>query len=358
MPAVADRVPWRALDDGVYVRLLGRLADDAGVDRLLDRCARDAAWALSGRGLVEETPHAAEALGRLVAREQPAGPDSADFISGLIKAVGWLPAEDAVPSLVRLAAQSSGLTSRSMPLARSAIRVLGTVPGELVPPALHRLASESPLAPLRRAAYSELKRRLKTLDDAPEWTVGTFGLDADSRIRLAVGRDHVAVVQVKPGGRVQIRYHDGAGRALSGKPTAATLDADAMRDAATLVDQLRAAVRAARTRLESAQKELREIPASDWLEHYMAHPVTGPLARTLLWDLHDGESGWRIGLPRQVEGRWCLITADTERMVPGDDALLRVAVPRRLPADQARAWTRLLARYKVKPVLEQIVPRS
>jgi hypothetical protein len=61
-----------------------------------------------------------------------------------------------------------------------------------------------------------------------------------------------------------------------------------------------------------------------------------------------------MGLPRQVEGNWGLITADTERIVPRDGDVLRVVAPVRLPAAQTRAWTRLLAKAKVKPVLTQI----
>ncbi|WP_370378480.1 DUF4132 domain-containing protein [Catenulispora sp. GAS73] len=360
-----DRIPWRGLDGGVYPRLLGPLADDPGVGALLDHCE------LGSRGrpgiaqsLVGQAPRAGEALGRLVGREQPAGLRSAEFVAGVIRVLPLLPAEEAVPLLVRLAAQESGLTAESMPSARAAIRALASVPGELVPPALHRLASESPLAALRKAAYAELKRRLRTLSDAPEWTVDTFGLDGDSRLRMAVGPDHVAVVRVELGGRVKVGYHESrgrasaGGRALAGKPTASTVDQDTLRDVTELAAKLRAAVRAARTRLESAQKERREIPTADWIEHYITHPVTGTLAKTLLWETRDGDAddgaGWRMGLPRQVEGRWGLVTENTERILLGDGDVLRVAAPMRLPAARARAWERLLAKAKVEPALKQI----
>jgi hypothetical protein len=364
-----DRVPWRHLDDGVYPRLLAPLADDRGVGELLDHCELSSQWQPgTANSLVGQAPRAGEALSRLVGMEQPAGPESGEFVGGVIRALALLPAEEAVPLLVRLAAQKSGLTAESMPSARAAIRALATVPGELVPSALHQLASESPLAALRKAAYAELKRRLRTLSDAPEWTVETFGLDGDSRLRTAVGPDHVAVVRVELGGRVRVGYHESHGRAsadgraLAGKPTASTVDQDAMRDVTELAAKLRTAVRAARTRLESAQKEHREIPTADWIEHYITHPVTGTLARTLLWETRDADAGegagdgavWRMGLPRRVEGRWGLVTEDTERIVPGDGDVLRVAAPIRLPAARARAWERLLAKAKVEPALKQI----
>jgi hypothetical protein len=79
---------------GGYVRLLGPHADDASVDRLPDRCARDTTWPRVARRLVEEALRAAEALGRLTAKEQPA--ESAEFIGGVIKALALLPAEEAV----------------------------------------------------------------------------------------------------------------------------------------------------------------------------------------------------------------------------------------------------------------------
>ena len=364
-PPAPDRIPWRGLDRGVYVRLLGPLADDPGVGALLDHCELGSLGPPGiAKSLVGQAPRAGEALGRLVGREQPAALRSAEFVAGVIRVLPLLPAEEAVPLLARLAAQESGLTAESMPAARAAIRALATVPGELVPPALHRLASESPLAAIRKAAYAELKRRLRTLSDAPEWTVDTFGLDGDSRLRMAVGPDHVAVVRIELGGRVKVGYHESRGRAsadgraLAGKPTAATVDQNALQDVTDLAAKLRAAVRAARTRLESAQKERREIPTADWTEHYITHPVTGTLARTLLWETRAGDAddgtAWRTGLPRQVEGRWGLITETTERIVPGDGDVLRVAAPLRLTAAQARAWERLLAKAKVEPALKQI----
>ncbi len=359
-PEASDRVPWRELEVGRYARLLGPLADDPGVGDLLDHCELGSQWqpALARRQV--QAPQAGAALHRLAGKEHAAWPESAEFVAGVIRAMALLPAEEAVPLLVRLATQESGLTTWSTPLARAAVRALGTVPGELVPPALHRLASEAPLAAVRKAAYAELKRRLRTLSDAPEWSVDTFGLDRDSRRRITLGPDHVAVVRVEAGGRVKVGYHEsrgrasGDGRALAGKPTAATVDQGALGEVTELAAKLRTAVRAARTRLESAQKEHREIPTDDWIEHYITHPVTGPLARTLLWELSDGDE-WRPGLPRLVEDRWCLVTPDGERRVPEDGDLLRVAAPMRLPTPQARGWARLMAKSKAEPVLKQIL---
>jgi hypothetical protein len=344
------------------VRLLGSHAEDDGVSALLTHCESGSQGdAATARALVARAPRAGDALNRLVGKEGPAGTVSAEFVGGVIRVLPLLPAEETVPMLVRLAGQKSGLTVASMPLARAAIRALATVPGELVPPALHRLASEARLAALRRAAYAELKRRLTTLSDAPEWTADTFGLDGTGRVRIPVGPGHVAVVRLETGGRVDVRYYERTGpeavdgRPLTGKPTAATVDQDAVRSVSELASELRTAVNAARTRLESAQRERREIPVGDWLEHYIGHPVTGRLSRTLLWEMRaEGGEEWRTGLPRQVEGHWGLITVDTERIVPAGGDLLRVVGLVRLPAAQARAWARLLAKAKVKPVLKQI----
>ncbi|GAA1970513.1 DUF4132 domain-containing protein [Catenulispora subtropica] len=345
--------PWRELDGGVYVLLLGSLAADPGVDRILDRCAQGATWPHRERWPVDEAPEASETLRRLVAKEDPAGPEAGVFVGGIINALASLPPADAVPHLVRLADQKSGLTAGSVPAARAAIRALGMVSGELVPPALHRLASESPRAVLRKAAYTELKRRLRTLSDAPEWTADAFGLDADSRTRITVGRDHTAEVEVRPGGRVQVVYRDATGRALAGKPTAATLDPAAMSSVADLANNLRRAVRAAKTRLATAQQEGREIPVTDWEEHYIAHPIMGPLARTLLWEVRRDQE-WRAGLPRLVEARWSLVAPGRVRLVLGDGDVLRVVAPFSLTGPDAKHWSKALGRAKVHPVFPQI----
>ncbi|MEY9925480.1 hypothetical protein ABH926_000100 [Catenulispora sp. GP43] len=377
IPAPAqDRIPWRHLEAGAYERLLGSLADDADVSALLDYCERSSQWdEAAACRLVDRAPHAGLALSRLVDKEGPARPESTEFISGLIKALPLLRAEDAVPLLVRLAAQQSRLTTGSMPTARAAIRALAAVDGELVPPALHRLAAEARLAALRKAAYAELKRRLRTLANAPEWTVSTYGLDAAGRVRVAVGPGHVAVVRLQTGGQVTVRYHERSGpeaaegRPLTGRPTAATVEQDTLREVSELAAELRTAVRAARTRLASAQKERREIPLEDWLEHYITHPVTGSLGRTLLWEVRSkaaaGESGtytgagtgWRMGLPKKSGRRWALATETTELIVPGDDDVLRIAVPGRLPPAQLRAWTRVLAKAGAESALKQLKPR-
>lgn len=359
-----DRVPWRLLENGAYERVLGSLADDPGVSALLDYCERSSQWDdATARALVAAAPRAGLAFNRLAGKEKPAWwwQPSAELASGLIKAAPLLPAEEAVPLLVRLGLQQSRLTSGSMPMARAAIRALAAVPGELVPPALHQLAAEARLAALRRAAYAELKRRLSTLADAPEWTASTFGLDDTSRVRIPIGPEHIAIVRVETGGRVNVRYFERSGpealegRPLTGRPTAATVEQDALRGVSELAGELRTAVGAARTRLQSAQKEHREIPVEDWLEHYIEHPVTGRLSRTLLWEVRAaGGEEWRMGLPRQVEGHWGLITADTGRIVPRDGDVLRIVAPVRLPPGQTRAVARLLAKAKVKPVLKQL----
>lgn len=56
--AAADVIPWRDLDGGVYVRLLGPLAADPDVGRLLDRCERDN-LAPHDRAFVDGIPHRA-----------------------------------------------------------------------------------------------------------------------------------------------------------------------------------------------------------------------------------------------------------------------------------------------------------
>ncbi|NUP53652.1 MAG: DUF4132 domain-containing protein [Catenulispora sp.] len=348
-----DAIPWRNLDGGAYVRLLGPLAADPDVGRLLDRCARDDDTPYD-RAFVDAVPRAAEALRRLVAKEHPAGEDAHRFVGGVLNALARLPPEEAVPLLTRAAEQKSGLTAGSLPLTRRAIRALAEVPGELVPPALHRLASESPRAEVRKAAYARLRQRLVTLSLAPEWTVERFRLDASSSTRIAVGPHHTAVVAVTSGGRVKVTYHNKYGKALAGKPTAPTVRPAAMAEVAELADALRTAVRAARTRLESAQRDDREIPTADWLTHYVDHPVTGRVARAVLWELRHGDGEWQTGLPRRIEKRWSLITLDRERLVPEDGDVLRVLHPRRLGTEDAAAWRRFLGQARIHPALPQL----
>ena len=127
---VPDRVAWRHLENGAYARLLGPLADDESISALLDHCMLGSQpEAATARALVDRAPRAGDALRLLVGKEDRAWTTSAGFVAGVIGAVSALPAEEAVPLLVRLAGQKSGLTAGSMPAARAAIRALATVPG-------------------------------------------------------------------------------------------------------------------------------------------------------------------------------------------------------------------------------------
>ena len=64
--------------------------------------------------------------------------------------------------------------------------------------------------------------------------------------------------------------------------------------------------------------------SDDWERYYIDHPVTGTLARSLLWEASaDGGEQWIAGLPERTAGGWALAGADGTA-APGDGRL-RVA---------------------------------
>jgi hypothetical protein len=128
-----------------------------------------------------------------------------------------------------------------------------------------------------------------------------------------------------------------------------TLQAAAYRGIHT--PQLRAAVKEVkdalageRARLESLLADDRRWDAAQWHEPYLAHPVTGPLARRLLWTIEDATAA-ATGLP----GDGKLVTLDGERDIP-PAATVRLWHPARAATGQVRGWRdRLVGDGLVQP---------
>lgn len=357
---------WRTAEGGAIKRALGPLAAEPSVAALLDFCVADSplsqrAWTAQASELVGSARAAtAEALRRIAVREQLAA-GSEYFTVNCVKALALLDAETAVPLLVRLADQHGRdrLPRHHEVVARGAIRALGRVGGEQALAPLRRIKGHSPLASLRKAADAELGKVLRSAglshEDVPEWRAETFELNANSERRISLRSGYSANVRIVPGGKVRADYIAPNGRLLTGKLSALDIPAD-LAAVADLVHRIRAAVRAERTRLATLLRDQRPLDTAVWLDFYLDHPVTGPLARTLIWEISadDGET-WTAGIPFRTDPDqpWRLRTEDTGyREIPAEGSV-RAMRPLRATSREGKAWAARLRRWEINQAVAQ-----
>jgi hypothetical protein len=363
-------VYWRDLQRGAIVRRLGALADDVGVSALLDHCGRTydltrKEWAAECPRLCAATPHATQALQLIAEREEqlPAGstPETEDFVIGVVRMLPFLGADVAVPLLVRMADQNgrAKLSPGHERVARAAVRALGGIGGELALPPLRRIKAESPLSSLRKAASSELDKVLQNRGlnraEVPEWLAATFELNADGERLIALRAGYSARIRVRPGGRVQIDYRNPAGQWLATKPSARTIGLGT-EPVTRLADGIRAVVRAEKHRLKQILDDGREIDVATWQAHYLDHPVTGQLARTLIWQQTAYSGGdWETGVPTRdaADGSWHLRTGLDDRVALDEAGRVRLLRPLKATSREGKAWIVRLRRWKLEQAVSQ-----
>lgn len=178
-----------------------------------------------------------------------------------------------------------------------------------------------------------------------ERVIPTAGLDSGSERHLALTPDTTARVRITMDCRVVTEWHRGEGW-LSRVP--AGVDPKQYPELRAAVKEVKDALAGERVRLESLLADDRRWDAAEWHGLYLAHPVTGPLARRLLWTIED--SAWTAtGLPG---GDGKLVTLDGERDVP-PGATVRLWHPARAATAQVRGWRDRLVRDELVQPFKQ-----
>lgn len=196
-------------------------------------------------------------------------------------------------------------------VANAAVRALSRRPGPLPVSTLTRLA----VTVRNRALRTRLESALDGLGALRGWAPGEVlelavnrhGLGPDGRRVERVG-PYDAVVEVAAGrGRLSFVRDD---RPLKGVPAAVKeAHPDRLRELRHLVKEVNATLVTERRRVEELLAQDRDWAYPDWVERYLAHPVTGWFGRALIWQTRvDGE--WRGGLPRLGPEGWTLVGPD------------------------------------------------
>jgi hypothetical protein len=113
-------------------------------------------------------------------------------------------------------------------------------------------------------------------------------------------------------------------------------------------------VAAERRRLESLLACELTWEVGDWRERYLGHPLTGALARLLVWQVQRPGGGWRSGMPVPVDGAWRLEGPAGEPVRLGDAGWrVRLWHPLLAPAGEAQAWRDVIAARRIRQPFEQ-----
>lgn len=203
----------------------------------------------------------------------------------------------------------AGTGPRNPKVANAAVLALSRGEGEAALAELARLAS--------RVTY---KGTLKLLDAALQTRAEALGLTREEIDELAVPAYGLTEVGHRPhahgelaihAGKAVLTWRNAAGKAVKGIPAAVR------RDHAEDVAELKAAAKDI-DRMLSAQSERldrqflarRTWAYTPWRERYLDHPLTGTLARRLLWTLDGRTCGYADGALRDLTDDPVAVTAD------------------------------------------------
>ena len=179
-------------------------------------------------------------------------------------------------------------------------------------------------------------------DELLERAVERHGLGPDGTrdVALSTGAARI-VVDAR---RAALRYVDADGRERASLPAAVkAADADALAALRAELKDVRKTIAGERHRVDGLLALGRAWRAADWRELYLDHPITGRLARALVWRFGD-----TVAIPLDAARG---IGADGAEVALPADAEVRLWHPIEATEEEVRAWRLLLLdRELVQPV--------
>ncbi|SIO85559.1 DUF4132 domain-containing protein [Nocardiopsis sp. JB363] len=246
-----------------------------------------------------------------------------NIVNGLVWAVREQASEDeawSLPLLERIAVftgTGSGGSKllRSERTASTCVRVLAARGTDEAVAALARIRAKVKKKTLARVidkALNTIADRLGVSgEQLLERTVPDFGLGRDGTRTDRLG-EHPVTMLLKADGGAALGFVSVKGRPVAGPPAALRgSHPDEVKALRAELKELRQVVTAERVRLEGFLAQGRVWDAESWVRHYLDHPVTGALARRLLWEV-SGDEGrtWTCGLPESDGAHWRLVDPD------------------------------------------------
>lgn len=275
---------------------------------------------------------------------------------GLIYLAKDWPADAAGPILTRHALKTffqsvPGVGIRGERLGNACLWTLIQMPNGGGVPYLARL--------LARVKYPKVKKKIdQALNEAAakagltraaldELTVPTHELQADGTLSVHMGAC-AAVVAVTGPRDVSLTWRDSQGRSVKSIPAAIKDMKAEIKSVRDLVKEIDADLSLQNHRLQRLFLEDRRWPVATWGERYIAHPLVGPSATTLIWNVHRGETRtaivWRQSRAEDVAG------APVE-IAPGDE--ISLWHPVLCPVKEVLAWRERLAEIGLRQPFKQ-----
>ncbi|MFD8011879.1 DUF4132 domain-containing protein [Streptomyces sp. NPDC058955] len=257
---------------------------------------------------------------------------------------------------------------RSQPMATAAVAVLGEFPAYRAEEAVaelgrlpRRVVNRTVVKGIARAREAVSARAGVTASMLRERAVPALGLDGGGAREVALGA-YTAELAVREPGTALLSFRGPEGRLLKSAPKEVReARAEELKEVRAGLRKLSALLAEERARLEEHLAAGTTWPAGDWRRYYTDHPVTGAVARALVWEAGDGAGGWTAGLPeRAAGGGWALAAADGTARPVGEGDRLRLWHPLRAGDGEVAEWRAALldreGRQPFRQVFREVYP--
>lgn len=259
------------------------------------------------------------------------GQNDGDLARGAVWAASLTAGAAAVGHLTTLALRTGGPGSdvmEDLKLAGAAINALAGTDDPAALEALWRLRTKlrhrALLKQLGTALTTAAARQGITPGQLVERSVPGHGLAADGTyVRELAG--HRVRVAIEDAVTVRLTFTGPDGRTARTAPASVKERcADELDELKLLAKQVRATLSGERARLEALMSAGRAWPYDEWRRHYRDHPVTGFLARRLIWEAQDADGDWHSVAPLSEP--------------PGKPSHMRLWHPVTASAEAVAAW--------------------
>lgn len=195
-------------------------------------------------------------------------------------------------------------------------------------------------------AAAQGMRRHELLERAVE----DHGLDPDGTRRVKLANGWTAVLEAGPLSAQLAYLGPDAKPRKSVPPAVKASSAEALAGLQKNVKAVRATTGNERARLDRLLLQDRSWPVATWRELYLDHPVTGQLARALIWQFTARDGAAVTGIP---VGKSALLTSSgSEAPIPAQ-AVARLWHPVGVDAGEARVWRQLLLDQQLAQPVKQ-----
>ena len=212
---------------------------------------------------------------------------NADAARAFVWAAGETGADWVVPALHRLAVRGLADPAMSDKVPNACIHTLGSVGTEPAIAALRQLYDGTRHAGVRSRVDAALHHAAGVAGLTPgqlvERAVPAHGLDADGTVVLTAGGT-AARLTLRDARTVAVEWAGAGGWVAKPPPDAPAAEVAAVK---RQTKEVKDAVGAERRRVESLFADDRAWPVADWRRYYLDHPVTGRVARGLVWTIGD-----------------------------------------------------------------------